>query len=129
VLQVKLRYKPWLGVWTEPFSLSEGYSNAQQPTLAFSSDRLFIAWQDDRDGWDGVFLAAFDPQTGRISPRQKITSEDAIASTPAMTIHPLADTLAIAWCDKRDEGTTRLYAVVEQPTSVWDWHLDWAVNP
>ena len=122
IYRVKFRYKPVNGSWSQAIYVDEGISNAQQADLVFaSSGKAQITWQDNRDGFDGIFYGQIDPEKMVVEDSKKISSDDIEAKTPCIAIDPLSDRIHIAWLEKQEIGQNNVFYTREKKAAVESW--------
>lgn len=108
--------------WSRPIQITDSDGNETQPAIAAdtrSPSRVYIAWQDDRDGNADIFVAS---STNAFSDSQisRITTDLADQLSPAVAVGA-DDIVYIVWTDMR-RGQTDLYGA-------WSGASDWPNTP
>lgn len=132
IYRIKFRYKPYSGAWGKAIYVDEGISNAQLCDPVFdSTGNIHLTWQDDRDGFDGIYYALLNPQKTAIEDRVKISSDDIEAKTPCIAIDPRTSQIHLAWLEKEENGLYSVFYVYERMTGVGNWRAysdEWIVD-
>ena len=108
--------------WSRPIQITDSDGNETQPAIAAdirSPSRVYIAWQDDRDGNADIFVAS---STNAFSDSQisRLTTDLADQLSPAVAVGA-DDIVYIVWTDMR-RGQTDLYGA-------WSGASDWPNTP
>ena len=107
-----------------------GSTDQYAPTIAIDSlDNIYVAWTDERNGNQDVYLAKFASTSARVWPSDLLVNSDGGSthqSEPSIAIDS-TDTIYVAWTDERN-GNKDIYAQKLDVAGNSLWATDLRVN-
>jgi hypothetical protein len=120
-------YSDDLGVsWSTNQKLNDdgGFANQMNPTIALgpgfggTGDRVYVVWQDQRNGNDDVYIVKSENGGASWEPNYFVTDDPAMTvqnqSAPSVYVDSSLGIVYVAWEDWRDPGHPEIYAT-------WSW--------